>query len=153
MLVTVSEHLEMMSLPMTIRELLLQLQTTFADAGAWFADLSCKFGIGTDCVYSDWKDLTVGQAAFVSVIAFAGVRLLLDKLAVRKFLAFFVSLFVGIGLLTGEIYLVELAPVPMPGYLSAFPINVIIVFLCVVMPFLVGSLAHTFVFNRFTRSS
>ena len=153
MLVTVSEHLEMMSLPMTMRELLLQLQTTFADAGAWFADLSCKFGIGTNCVYSDWKDLTVGQAAFVSVIAYGGVRLLLDKLAMRKFLAFFVSLAIWLGFVIGEIYLVELAPAPMPGYVSAFPNNVIFVFLCIVAPFLVAGLTHTFVFNRFTRSS
>ena len=138
---------------MTIRELLSQMQTTFADAGVWFADLSCKFGLSPNCVYSDWKELTIGQAVFVSLIAFAGVRLFLDRLAVRKFLAFFVSLAIGVGFVIGEIYLVELAPAPMPGYVSAFPINVIVVFLCIVMPFLVAGLTHTFVLNRLTRSS
>ena len=153
MLVTVSEYLEIMSLPMTMRELLSQLQTTFADAGAWFSDLSCKFGLSPNCVYSDWKELTIGQAAFVSLIAYGGVRFLLDKLAMRKFLAFFVSLVIGIGFVIGEIYLVELAPAPMPDYVSAFPINVIFVFLCIVVPFLVASLTHTFVFNRLIRTS
>jgi hypothetical protein len=138
---------------MTIRELLSQMQTTFADAGVWFADLSCKFGLSPNCVYSDWKELTIGQAVFVSLIAYAGVRLFLDRLAVRKFLAFFVSLAIGVGFVIGEIYLVELAPAPMPGYVSAFPINVIFVFLCIVMPFLVAGLTHTFVLNRLTRSS
>jgi hypothetical protein len=142
-----------MRLLMTIRELLSQMQTTFADAGVWFADLSCKFGLSPNCVYSDWKELTIGQAVFVSLIAFAGVRLFLDRLAVRKFLAFFVSLAIGVGFVIGEIYLVELAPAPMPGYVSAFPINVIVVFLCIVMPFLVAGLTHTFVLNRLTRSS
>jgi hypothetical protein len=145
--------LEPLSLLMTIRELLSQMQTTFADAGVWFADLSCRFGLSPNCVYSDWKELTIGQAAFVSLIAYAGVRLLLDKLALRKFLAFFVSLAIGAGFVIGEIYLVELAPAPMPGYVSAFPINVIFVFLCIVMPFLVAGLTHTFVLNRLTRSS
>jgi len=138
---------------MTMRELLSQLQTTFADAGAWFSDLSCKFGLSPNCVYSDWKELTIGQAAFVSLIAYGGVRLLLDKLAMRKFLAFFVSLAIGIGFVIGEIYLVELAPAPMPGYVSTFPINVIFVFLCIVAPFLVAGLTHTFVFNRLIRTS
>ena len=138
---------------MTIRELLSQMQTTFADAGVWLADLSCKFGLSPNCVYSDWKELTIGQAAFVSLIAYVGVRLLLDKLAVRKFLAFFVSLAIGVGFVIGEIYLVELAPAPMPGYVSAFPFNVIFVFLCIVAPFLAAGLTHTFVFNRLTRIS
>ena len=138
---------------MTIRELLSQMQTTFADAGVWFADLSCRFGLSPNCVYSDWKELTIGQAAFVSLIAYAAVRLFLDRLAVRKFLAFFVSLAIGVGFVIGEIYLVELAPAPMPGYVSAFPINVIFVFLCIVMPFLVAGLTHTFVLTRLTRSS
>ena len=138
---------------MTMRELLSQLQTTFADAGAWFSDLSCKFGLSPNCVYSDWKELTIGQAAFVSLIAYGGVRLLLDKLAMRKFLAFFVSLAIGIGFVIGEIYLLELAPALMPGYVSTFPINVIFVFLCIVAPFLVAGLTHTFVFNRLIRTS
>ena len=138
---------------MTIRDLLSQMQTTFADAGVWFADLSCKFGLSPNCVYSDWKELTIGQAVFVSLIAYAGVRLFLDRLAVRKFLAFFVSLAIGVGFVIGEIYLVELAPAPMPGYVSTFPIIVIFVFLCIVMPFLVAGLTHTFVLNRLTRSS
>jgi hypothetical protein len=142
-----------MSLPMTMRELLSQLQTTFADAGAWFSDLSCKFGLSPNCVYTDWKELTIGQAAFVSLIAYGGVRLLLDKLALRKFLAFFVSLTIGVGFVIGEIYLVELAPAPMQLYVSAFPINVIFVFLCIVVPFLVAGLTHTFVFNRLIRTS
>jgi len=141
-----------MSLPMTMRERLSQLQTTFADAGAWFSDLSCKFGLSPNCVYTDWKELTIGQAAFVSLIAYGGVRLLLDKLAMRKFLAFFVSLAIGVGFVVGEIYLVELAPAPMPGYVSAFPINVIFVFLCIVVPFLVAGLTHTFVLNRLIRT-
>ena len=138
---------------MTIRDLLSQMQTTFADAGVWFADLSCKFGLSPNCVYSDWKELTIGQAVFVSLIAYAGVRLFLDRLAVRKFLAFFVSLAIGVGFVIGEIYLVELAPAPMPGYVSAFPFNVIFVFLCIVAPFLAAGLTHTFVFNRLTRIS
>ncbi len=138
---------------MTMRELLSQLQTTFADAGTWFSDLSCKFGLSPNCVYADWKELTIGQAAFVSLIAYGGVRLLLDKLAMRKFLAFFVSLAIWLGFVIGEIYLVELAPAPMPGYVSAFPNNVIFVFLCIVAPFLVAGLTHTFVFNRLIRTS
>ena len=138
---------------MTMRELLSQLQTTFADAGAWFSDLSCKFGLSPNCVYSDWKELTIGQAAFVSLIAYGGVRLLLDKLALRKFLAFFVSLAIWLGFVIGEIYLVELSPAPIPGYVSVFPINVIFVFLCIVAPFLVAGLTHTFVFNRLIRTS
>ena len=60
---------------------------------------------------------------------------------------------IGVGFVIGEIYLVELAPAPMPGYVSAFPINVIFVFLCIVVPFLVAGLTHTFVFNRLTRTA
>jgi hypothetical protein len=71
----------------------------------------------------------------------------------RKFLAFFVSLAIWLGFVIGEIYLVELAPAPMPGYVSAFPNNVIFVFLCIVAPFLVAGLTHTFVFNRLIRTS
>ena len=74
--------------------------------------------------------------------------------SVRRYpLAFFVSVVIGVGFVIGEIYLVELAPAPMPGYVSAFPFNVIFVFLCIVAPFLAAGLTHTFVFNRLTRIS
>lgn len=95
---------------MIIREGLSQLQTTFADAGSWLIDLSCKFGLGPDCIYTDWKELSVGQAAFVLSLAFAIVRLIVDGLVIRKFLAFCAAMISGTVLMLGEIYLVDHFP-------------------------------------------
>ena len=136
---------------MTVKELLSQLQSTFADAGAWFGDFSCKFGLSPTCVYSDWKVLTVGQAGLIAFLGFAVVRLILDKWAVRKFLSFCAALVAGGGFLIAEIYLVDYIPAKLPGLLLAFPVNLVWLFLCVILPFFAASLVGRFVFLRLTR--
>ena len=133
---------------MIIREALSQLQTTFADAGSWLIDLSCKFGLGPDCIYTDWKELSVGQAAFVLSLAFAIVRLIVDGLVIRKFLAFCAAMISGTVLMLGEIYLVDHFPFNLPDNVPALPINLIIVLLCAVTPFFAASFIYRFVFNR-----
>lgn len=133
---------------MIIRELLSQIQTTFADAGAWFIDLACKFGIAPKCVYTDWRELTVGQAALMTFIAFAIVRLILDKWAIRKFLAFCVASIAGLAVASGEIYLVDHFSFKAPESVSWFPVNLVVILLCGLIPFFVASLVHRVAFNR-----
>jgi hypothetical protein len=113
--------------------------TEHADAGAWFADLFCKFGLSPTCVYSDWKEITVGQAGLIAFLGLSVVRLILDKWAVRKFLAFCARLFAGGGLLIAEIYLVDYIPAKLPGFLLAFPFNLVWLFLCALLPFFTAS--------------
>ena len=133
---------------MIVRELLSQEQTTFADAGAWLVDLSCKFGLAPNCVYTDWNDLTVGQAALVAFLAFAIVRLILDKWAIRKFLAFCVALIAGVAIALGEIYLVDHFPLKVPESLPRLPINFLGLLFFALIPFFVASLVHRVAFNR-----
>ena len=133
---------------MNIRELLSLVQTTFADAVAWLVDLSCKFGIAPKCVYTDWKELTVGQAALVAFLAFAIVRLILDKWAIRKFLAFCAAAIAGLAIMTSEIYLIDHFSLKAPESLSWFPISLIGLLLCALIPFFVASIVHGFAFNR-----
>ena len=137
---------------MIIRELLSLVQATFADAGAWLADLSCKFGIAPKCVYTDWKELTVGQAALVAFLAFAVVRLLLDKWAIRKFLAFCAAAIAGLAIMTSEIYLIDHFFLKVPESLSWFPSNLICLLLCALIPFFVASFVHGFAFNRLSNT-
>ena len=137
---------------MVIQELLSQIQTTFADTGAWFMDLSCKFGLAPKCVYTDWKELLVGQAAFIGFLAFAIVRLILDRLAVRKFLAFCAALISGMAILLSEIYLLDNFPFKIPDSLPALPINLISLLLSALIPFITASLVHRFVFNKLTHA-
>ena len=133
---------------MVIRELLSQMQATFADAGTWLMDLSCKFGLGPKCVYTDWKELSVGQAALVGFLSFAIVRLILDRLAIRKFLAFCAALISGLAILLGEIYLVDNFSFKIPDSLPVLPINLWFLLFCALMPFFLGSLVHRLVLNR-----
>ena len=133
---------------MLVRELLSQIQGTFADAGAWFMDLACKFGLTTGCVYTDWKDLTVGQAGLITFLAFAIVRLILDKWAIQKFLAFCAALIAGLAVAFGEIYLVDHFPFKLPESLPRLPINLFGVLLFALIPFFVACLVHRFTFNR-----
>jgi hypothetical protein len=137
---------------MVIRELLSQVQATFADAGAWFMDLSCKFGLAPKCVYTDWKDLSVGQAAFVLFLSFAIVRLILDRLAIRKFLSFCAALISGIAITFGEIYLLDNFPFKIPDSLPALPTNLTLLLLGTLLPFFIASLVHRFVFTRLTHA-
>ena len=137
---------------MIVRELLSQIQTTFADAGAWFMDLSCKFGLAPKCVYTDWKELSVGQAAFVGFLAFAIVRLILDRLAMRKFLAFCAALISWAVILFGEVYLVDNFPFKIPDSLPALPTNLTLLLLGTLLPFFIASLVHRFVFTRLTHA-
>ena len=123
---------------------------TFADAGAWFIDLSCKFGLASNCIYTDWKELTVGEATFVLFLGFAIVRLIIDRLAVRKFIAFCAALISGTVLMFGEIYLVDHLPFKLPDNVPALPINLISVFLCALIPFFAASFVYGFVFIRLT---
>jgi hypothetical protein len=136
---------------MTVKELLSQLQNTFADAGAWFAELACKLGLSSNCVYQDWKDLTVGQAGLIAFLGFAVVSLVLDKWAVRKFLAFCAALVAGGAFLIAEIYLVDYIPASLPGVLLAFPFNLVWLFLCALLPFFAASLVGRSVLIRLTR--
>ena len=133
---------------MIVKELLSQMQTTFGDAGTWFIDLSCKFGIAPKCVYTDWRELTVGQAALVVFIAFAIVRLILDKWAIRKFLAFCVASIAGLAVMSGEIYLVDHFSFKVPESVSWFPVNLVVFLLCGLIPFFVASLVHRLAFHR-----
>ena len=133
---------------MVIRELLSQVQATFADAGAWFMDLPCKFGLAPKCVYSDWKDLSVGQAAFVLFLSFAIVRLILDKWAIRKFLAFSVALMAWLIMVVGETYLVDHFPFKAPDNLPSLPINLLGLLFFTLIPFFVASIVHRLAFNR-----
>lgn len=135
---------------MVIRELLSQIQTTFADAGAWFMDLSCKFGLAPKCVYTDWKDLSVGQAAFVLFLSFAIVRLILDRLAIRKFLAFCAAFVSGAIILFGEIYLLDNFAFKIPDSLPALPFNLMSLLSCALIPFFIASSIHRFVLTRLT---
>jgi len=137
---------------MIVRELLSQIQMTFADTGAWFMDLSCKFGLTPKCVYSDWKDLSVGQAALVGLLAFAIVRLILDRLAIRKFLAFCATVISGVVILSGEIYLLDNFPFKIPDSLPASPTNLTLLLLGTLLPFFIASLVHRFVFTRLTHA-
>jgi len=137
---------------MVIRELLSQVQATFADAGAWFMDLSCKFGLAPKCVYTDWKDLSVGQAAFVLFLSFAIVRLILDRLAIRKFLAFCAAFISGAIILFGEIFLLDNFPFKIPDSLPALPTNLTLLLLGTLLPFFIASLVHRFVFTRLTHA-
>jgi len=136
---------------MTVKELLSQIQSTFANAGTWFAELACKLGLSSNCVYQDWKDLTVGQAGLIAFLGFAVVRLILDKWAVRKFLAFCAALVAGGGFLIVEIYLVDYIPAKVPGFLLAFPFNLIWLFLCALLPFFAASWVGRSVLIRLTR--
>ena len=138
---------------MTVKELLSQLQNTFADAGAWFAELACKLGLSSNCVYQDWKDLTVGQAGLIAFLGFAVVSLVLDKWAVRKFLAFCAALVAGGGFFVAETFLVDYIPAKLPGFLLAFPLNLVWLFLCALIPFFVASLVGRSVLIRLTRIS
>ena len=140
-----------MSLHMTVKELLSQIQSTFANAGTWFAELACKLGLSSNCVYQDWRDLTVGQAGLIAFLGFAVVRLILDNWALRKFLAFCAALVAGGGFLIAEIYLVDYIPAKLPGLLLAFPFNLAWLFLCVLLLFFVASLVWRFVLLRLTR--
>ena len=133
---------------MLVRELLSQIQGTFADSGAWLVDLSCKFGLAPSCVYTDWKDLTVGQAALVAFLAFAIVRLMLDKWAIRKFLAFCAALIAGLAVVFGEIYFVDHFPLKVPESLPLLPINLFGLLLFALIPFFVACLVHRAAFNR-----
>ena len=137
---------------MLVREALFQIQMTFADTGAWFFDLSCKFGLAPSCVYTNWKDLTVGQAALVAFLAFAIVRLILDKWAIRKFLAFCAALIAGLAVAFGEIYLVDHFPFKFPESLPRLPINLFGVLLFALIPFFVACLVHRFTFNKLNTS-
>ena len=137
---------------MIVRELLSQIQISFADAGAWFMDLSCKFGLAPKCVYTDWKELSVGQAAFVGFLAFAIVRLILDRLAMRKFLAFCAALISWAVILFGEVYLVDNFPFKIPDSLPALPTNLTLLLLGTLLPFFIASLVHRFVFTRLTHA-
>jgi len=125
---------------------------TFADTGAWFMDLSCKFGLAPKCVYIDWKELSVGQAAFVGFLAFAIVRLILDRLAMRKFLAFCAALISWAVILFGEVYLVDNFPFKIPDSLPALPTNLTLLLLGTLLPFFIASLVHRFVFTRLTHA-
>jgi len=133
---------------MVIRELLSQMQATFADAGTWLMDLSCKFGLGPKCVYTDWKELSVGQAALVGFLSFAIVRLILDRLAIRKFLAFCAALIAGVAILLGEIYLVDNFPFKIPDSLPALPIKLLCLLICALVPFFLASYVHRSVLNK-----
>lgn len=137
---------------MIVRELLSQIQMTFADAGAWFMDLSCKFGVAPSCVYTDWKDLSVGQAALIGFLSFAIVRLILDRLAIRKFLAFCAAFISGLAILFAEIYLVDNFPLKIPDSLPALPTNLTLLLLGTLLPFFIASLVHRFVFTRLTHA-
>ena len=133
---------------MVIRELLSQMQATFADAGMWLMDLSCKFGLGPKCVYTDWKELSVGQAALVGFLAFAIVRLIVDRLAVRKFFAFCAASISGLAILFAEIYLVDNFAFKVPDNLPVLPINLLSLLLCTLIPFFVASFVHRLVLNK-----
>ena len=133
---------------MLVRELSSQIQGTFTDVGVWLVDLSCKFGLTPSCVYTDWRDLTVGQAALVAFLAFAIVRLILDKWAIRKFLAFCVALIAGLAVAFGEIYLVDHFPLKVPESLPRLPINLLGLLLCALIPFFIASIVHRLAFNR-----
>ena len=84
-------------------------------------------------------------------MGFAVVSLVLDKWAVRKFLAFCAALVAGVGFLVAEIYLVDYIPAKMPGFLLAFPFNLVWLFLCALIPFFVASLVGRSVLLRLTR--
>jgi len=140
-----------MSHDMTVKELLSQLHSTFADAGAWFAELSCKLGLSSNCVYQDWKELTVGQAGLIAFLGFSVVRLILDKWAVRKFLAFCAALVAGGGFLIAEIYLVDYIHAKLPGFLLTFPLKLVWLFLCTLLPIFAASLVARSVLIRLTR--
>jgi hypothetical protein len=133
---------------MIVRELLVQAQTTFGDAGAWLVNLSCKFGLAPSCVYTDWKDLTVGQATLVAFLAFAIVRLILDKWAIRKFIAFCLALIAWLTIVIGETYLVDHLPFKVPESLPRLPINLLGLLAFILIPFFVASLVHRFALNR-----
>ena len=64
-----------MSPDMIVKELLSQLQSTFTDAGAWFAELSCKLGLSSNCVYQDWKDLGSGLIDHIQKITVAAMQI------------------------------------------------------------------------------
>ena len=121
---------------------------TFADAGAWFMDLSCKFGLAPKCAYSDWKELSVGQAILVAFLAFAIVRLILDKWAIRKFLAFCVALMAWLTIVVGETYLEDHFPFKVPDNLPSLPINLLSLLAFTLIPFFVSSFVHRLAFNR-----
>ena len=80
-----------------------------------------------------------GQAGLIAFLGLSVVRLILDKWAVRKFLAFCARLFAGGGLLIAEIYLVDYIPAKLPGFLLAFPFNLVWLFLCALLPFFTAS--------------
>ncbi|MEQ1890265.1 MAG: hypothetical protein ABL951_13965 [Alphaproteobacteria bacterium] len=144
---------------MTLRELSEEIGTFFVGLEDWFSDLLCKLGFASlnhgSCHLTDWRDLTLGQAVLL-VFIFGGIVLgVFEKVheaGADRVKAWIIGVLAGLLTAWIEIYLADNSKFDIVNAVPWFPFGLLLAFLLICLPVIIGSLVYNWLSERWARS-